>query len=179
MVRINEVDYLYNLFDNIIEINGILCNIQQKGQYLIIVGNNKSKIDTPPSRDKLVELAITSYLVCYARKRRVEQIYFLLAQYTAKSCLIPRYLGNAAKLLADIQKNQLGFYLKELKLLKNKNFYEVMNLSMPISFVAIKQVMPLQPLLGSTYNQYWHLKIDTKENVNADVHEDQEKISFV
>ena len=127
MVRINEVDYPYNLFDNIIEINGILCNIQQKGQYPIIVDNNRSKIGTPPSASKLVELAITSYLAYYARKGKVEQIYFLLAQYTAKSCPIPKHLRNAAKLLANIQKKQLGFYLKKLKLLKDKNFYEVMN----------------------------------------------------
>ena len=85
--------------------NGTLYNIQWEGKCLIIVSNNRNKIDTLPSTSKLTKLAITSYLACYARKRRVEQIYFLLAQYTAKSCLIPRHLGNAAKLLADIQKN--------------------------------------------------------------------------
>ena len=31
MIRINGVDYLYNLYNNIIEINMILYNIQWKG----------------------------------------------------------------------------------------------------------------------------------------------------
>ena len=41
MIRINRVDYLYNLYNNIIEINMILYNIQWKGWHLIIVDNNR------------------------------------------------------------------------------------------------------------------------------------------
>ena len=73
--------------------------------------------------------AITSYLVCFARERGVEQICFLLAQYAAKSCTIPKSLGDVIRLLANIQKKWLESCLKELKLLKNKNVYKVVDLS--------------------------------------------------
>jgi len=61
-------------------------------------------MDALSSASELAKLAITSYLAYLAREGRVEQIYFLLAQYIAKSCPIPRHLGNITKLLADIQK---------------------------------------------------------------------------
>jgi len=71
MVKINEVDYLYNLFNNIIEINRILYNIQWKGKCPIIVNNNRSRINTLLSTNKLAKLAITSYLAWLTRKGRV------------------------------------------------------------------------------------------------------------
>ena len=73
-MRINGVDYLYNLYDNIIEINGTLYNIQWEGKYPIIVNNDRSRIDTSPSIGKFTEPAITSYLAYLAREGRVEQI---------------------------------------------------------------------------------------------------------
>ena len=71
MIRINGVDYPYNLFNNIVEINGILDNIQWEGQCPIIV-DNESRIDTLSSADESDELAIISYLACFGRKGRVE-----------------------------------------------------------------------------------------------------------
>jgi len=71
-VRINRVDYPYNSFDNIIEINRIQYNIQQKGQYLIIVGSNRDSINTLFSIGELAKLAITSYLAHLTREERVE-----------------------------------------------------------------------------------------------------------
>jgi len=71
-VRLNRVDYLYNLSDNIIEINVTLYNIQWKGKCPIIVDNNGSRIDTSPFIGKLAEPAITSYLACLAREGGVE-----------------------------------------------------------------------------------------------------------
>jgi len=64
--------------DNI-EINRIPYNIQWEGKYPIIINNDRSKIDTLSSIDKLAEPAITSYLAYLAREERVEQICFLLA----------------------------------------------------------------------------------------------------
>ena len=61
--------------------NGISYNIQWGGQCLIIVDNNKRRIDTPPFVDESAEMAITGYLVCLARKEGVKQIHFILAQY--------------------------------------------------------------------------------------------------
>jgi len=71
-VRINRVDYPYNSFDNIIEINRIQYNIQQKGQYPIIVGSNRDSINTLFSIGELAKLAITSYLAHLTREERVE-----------------------------------------------------------------------------------------------------------
>ena len=69
-----RVNYSYNSFDNIIGIDRTLYNIQQKDNYRIIVDNNKSRIDTPSPTDKL---AITNYLTCFTREKKVEQICFL------------------------------------------------------------------------------------------------------
>jgi len=77
-------------------------------------------MNTLSSVGKKAEPAITSYLVCLAREREVEQICFLLAQYAAKSCTIPKSLGDVIRLLANIQKKWLESCLRELKLLKNK-----------------------------------------------------------
>ena len=123
IVRINRIGYLYNLSDNIIEINGV------EGECLIIVDNSRSRIDTPPPVGESAELAITSYLVYLAREGRVEQIQFLLAQYAAESCPIPKSLGDVTRLLADIQKKWLEFCLEKVKLLKDRNIYEVVDLS--------------------------------------------------
>ena len=76
-------------------------NIQWEGKYLIIVNNNRNKIDTLPPTSKSTELAITSYLACLVKKG-VEQICFLLAQCAAESCLIPKSLGDVTGLPADI-----------------------------------------------------------------------------
>ena len=76
---INRVDYPYNLFDNIIEINRTLYNIQWEDKCLIITDNNRNRINIPPSADKLAELVIISYLVYLIIEGRVEQICFLLA----------------------------------------------------------------------------------------------------
>ena len=78
-VRINRVDYLYNLSDNIIEIDRTPYNIQQKDKHLIIVDNNGSRMNTLSPISKSAKPAITC--------------------------------------------------LKELKSLKNKNVYEVVDLS--------------------------------------------------
>ena len=59
-------------------------------------------MDTLPSAGELAEPAITSYLACLARKGRVEQICFLLAQHAAESCPIPKNLEDVTKLLANI-----------------------------------------------------------------------------
>ena len=59
-MRINGVGYLYNLFDNIIEINEIPYNIQWEDKHPIIVDNNESRIDTSPLVGEIAEPAIIS-----------------------------------------------------------------------------------------------------------------------
>ena len=58
-------------------------------------------MDTLPFVGKLAKLTITSYLVCIAREERVEQIHFLLAQYTVESCSIPKCYDLRLKVLSD------------------------------------------------------------------------------
>jgi len=58
-------------------------------------------MDTLPPVSELAKSAIISYLAYFTREERVEQIYFLLAWYTADSCLISENLRNVIKLLAD------------------------------------------------------------------------------
>ena len=53
MIRINRVDYLYNLWNNIVKMNGISYNIQRGGQCLIIVDNNERRINTLSFVNKL------------------------------------------------------------------------------------------------------------------------------
>ena len=50
---------------------------------MVIVNNNKNRIDTLPFTGKSAELTIASYLAYLVREERVEQIHFLLAQYVA------------------------------------------------------------------------------------------------
>jgi len=68
MVRINRVDYTYNLSDNIIEINKTLYNIQWEGKHPIIVNNDRSRMDTSPLIGKSAKPAITSYLAYLAKE---------------------------------------------------------------------------------------------------------------
>ena len=78
---------------------------------MIIVDNNRGRINTLSSTNEITELAITSYLAYFAREGEIEKICFLLTQYTAESCSIPKNLRNVAKLLVDIQKKWLEFCL--------------------------------------------------------------------
>ena len=91
--------------------------------------NNKSKINIPSHIDKSAEPAITSYLAYLAREGGVEQICFLLAQCTTESCLISKNLGDITRLPTNIQKKWLESCLEELKLLKDRNVYEIVDLS--------------------------------------------------
>ena len=75
IVRTDRVNYSYNSFDNIIEINRISYNIQWKNKHPI-VDNNGDRTNTLPSAGKLAKPAITSYLVHLTRKGRVEQNCF-------------------------------------------------------------------------------------------------------
>ena len=85
-------------------------------------------MDTLPSIGKSAELAITSYLACFSREGRVEQICFFLAQCVAESCPISKSLRDITRLPANIQKKWLKSCLEKLKLLKERNIYKVIDL---------------------------------------------------
>jgi len=66
-------------------------------------------------------------LACFVRKKRVEQICFFLAQHIAESCPISKSLGDVTRLLANIQRKWLESCLEELKSLKDKYVYKVVD----------------------------------------------------
>ena len=78
---------------------------------MIIVDNNRGRINTLSSTNEITELAITSYLAYFAREGKVEKICFLLTQHAAESCSIPKNLRNVAQPPVDIQKKWLEFCL--------------------------------------------------------------------
>jgi len=57
-------------------------------------------------------------LVHLTRKERVKKNCFPLVQHAAESCTVSKNLGDITKLLADIQRKWLEFYLEKLKSLK-------------------------------------------------------------
>ena len=65
-------------------------------------------MNTLSSTGKSAKPAITSYISC-KRRERVEEIFFLLAQY---DCPISKNLRNVVKLPVDIQKSSLSPTLK-------------------------------------------------------------------
>ena len=77
--------------------------IQWEDQYLIIVDNNKSIINTSPYIGELAKLAIISYLVYFVKEGEVEKIHFILIQYATEAYPIPKHLGDVTKLLANIK----------------------------------------------------------------------------
>ena len=86
-------------------------------------------MDTLPPISKSAEPAITSYLAYLAKEGGLEKIHFLLGQYTINSCPIPKNLGDLTILPANIHKKWLESCLEELKSLKDRNVYEVVDLS--------------------------------------------------
>ena len=59
-------------------------------------------MNTPLLVCESAKTAITSYLAYLTKEGRVEQIHFLLVQYIAESCPIPKSLGYITRLLANI-----------------------------------------------------------------------------
>ena len=78
MIRLNGVNYPYNLYNNITEINEVSYNILWEDQHLIIIDSNRYRMNTPPPTGKLAKIAITGYFACFMREKGVEQIYFPL-----------------------------------------------------------------------------------------------------
>ena len=85
-------------------------------------------MDTLPPADKSATTAITNYMVPLAREGRAEHICFLLALRATETYVLSKTFKDVTKLPADSKKRQLEFCLKELKLLKDRNVYEIVDL---------------------------------------------------
>jgi len=127
-IPIGGVYYLYSQWDNTIEINGIHYEVDWIGQRPIIIDIEGNRINTSSPAGESATTAITNHMVCLARKGGAEHIRFLLALRATKTHVLPKTFKDIAKLLADSKKRWLEFCLEELKSLKDKDVYEIVDL---------------------------------------------------
>jgi len=120
--------FKYSQWDNTIEINGIHYEVDWVEQQPIIIDIEGNRIDAPPPVGKLATTAITNHIVCLAREGGAEYIHFLLILKATKTYVLPKTFKDIAKLLADSKKRWLKSCLKELKSLKDRDIYEIMDL---------------------------------------------------
>jgi len=85
-------------------------------------------MDAPPPAGESATTAITNPMVCLTREERAEHIYFLLALRATETHVLPKTFKDVAKLPADSKKRWLESCLEELKLLKDRDVYEIMDL---------------------------------------------------
>jgi len=94
----------------------------------IIIDIERNRIDALPPVGESATIAITNHIVCLAREGGAEHICFLLTLRATETHVLPKTFKDIAKLLADSKKRWLEFYLKELKSLKDRDVYEIVNL---------------------------------------------------
>jgi len=128
-IPIGEVYYSYSQWDNTIEINGICYEVDWVGQRPIIIDIEGNKIDAPPLAGKLATTAITNYIVHLAREGGAKHIHFLLVLRATETYFLPKTFKDVAKLPADSKKRWLESCLKKLKSLKDRDIYEIVDLS--------------------------------------------------
>jgi len=85
-------------------------------------------VDTPPPAGELATIAITNHMVCLAREGEVEHIHFLLALRATETHVLPKTFKDVTKLPANSKKRWLESCLEELKLLKDRDIYEIVDL---------------------------------------------------
>jgi len=85
-------------------------------------------MDTPPPAGESATTAITNHMVRLVREEGVEYIRFLLALRATETYVLPKTFKDVAKLPADSKKKWLESCLEELKLLKNRDVYEIVDL---------------------------------------------------
>ena len=101
-------------------------------------------MDAPSPAGKSATTAITNYIVCLAREGGAKHICFLLALRT-ETHVLPKTFKDVAKLLADSKKRWLESCLEELKSLKDRDVYEIVNLPKGRKGVKNHQVFNIKP----------------------------------
>jgi len=127
-IPIGGVYYPYSQWDNTVEINGIHYEVDWVGQQPIIIDIERNRIDAPPLAGKLATTAIINHMVRLAREGRAEHICFLLALRATETHVLPKTFKDVAKLPANSKKRWLESCLEELKSLKDRDVYEIMDL---------------------------------------------------
>ena len=85
-------------------------------------------MDAPPPAGESATTAITNHMVRLTREGEAEYIRFLLALRTSETHSLPKTFKDVTKLQADSKKRWLESCLKELKSLKDRDVYEIVNL---------------------------------------------------
>jgi len=85
-------------------------------------------MDASPLAGESAATAITNHIVRLAREGRAEHICFLLALRATETHVLPKTFKDVAKLPANSKKRWLESCLEELKSLKDRDVYEIMDL---------------------------------------------------
>jgi len=144
-IPIGGVYYLYSQWDNTIEINGICYEVDWIGQRPIIIDIEENRMDAPPPAGESATIAITNHMVHLVREGEAEHIHFLLALRVTETHVLPKTFKNIAKLPADSKKRWLESCLEELKLLKDRDVYEIVDLLKERKVVKNHWVFNIKP----------------------------------
>jgi len=102
-------------------------------------------MDAPPPAGKSATTAITSHMVRFVREEGAEHICFLLALRATETQSLPKTFKDVTKLQADSKKRWLESCLEELKSLKNKDVYEIVDLPKGRKAVKNRWVFNIKP----------------------------------
>ena len=106
-------------------------------------------------------------MVHLAKEGRAEHIHFLLALKATETHFLPKTFKDVAKLLADSKKRQLESCLKELKLLKDRDIYKIVDLPKKRKVIKNHQVFNIKP--DGHYQSYLVAKgFSQVEDINFD-----------
>ena len=144
-IPIGGVYYPYSQQDNTIEINGIRFEVDWVGQQPIIIDIERNRMDASPPAGESATTAITNHIICLAREGKAEHICFLLALRATKTHVLPKTFKDVTKLPADSKKRQLESCLEELKSLKDRDVYEIVDLPKRRKAVKNCQVFNIKP----------------------------------
>jgi len=127
-IPIGGVYYSYSQWDNTIKINGIRYEVNWVEQRPIIIDIKGNRMDAPPPAGESATTAITNHMVHLAREGRAEHIFFFLVLRATETHVLPKTFKDVAKLPADSKKRWLESCLEELKSLKDRDVYKIVDL---------------------------------------------------
>jgi len=85
-------------------------------------------MNAPPLAGKSATTAITNHMVHLVREGEAEHICFLLALRATETQSLPKIFKDVTKLQANSKKRCLESCLEELKSLKDRDVYEIVDL---------------------------------------------------
>jgi len=144
-IPIGGVYYPYSQWDNTVEINEIRYEVNWVGQRPIIIDIERNRMDAPPPAGESVTTAITNHMVRLAREGGAEYICFLLILRASETYSLPKTFKDITKLQADSKKRWLESCLEELKSLKDRDVYKIVNLPKGRKAVKNRWVFNIKP----------------------------------